>query len=153
MAKKVTPRKSTRPKTRKTFRVGLIGAGGIARTHADHYKQIPGVEVIAAADIVAKNLEIMKDKFGVAELYADWKDMLAQSQLDAVSICTPTTCTTTDPRCPERRPARDDRKALGHERHRRSGHEGPCPQEGPGVHDRFPASLRGGDADDQARGR
>jgi predicted dehydrogenase len=89
MAKKVTPRKSTRPKTRKTFRVGLIGAGGIARTHADHYKQIPGVEVIAAADIVAKNLDIMKDKFGVAELYADWKDMLAQSELDAVSICTP----------------------------------------------------------------
>lgn len=89
MAKKVSPRKSTRTKATKTLRVGLIGAGGIARTHAEHYKQIQGVELVAAADIVDKNLAIMRDKFGVAELFKDWREMLAKTQLDAVSICTP----------------------------------------------------------------
>jgi len=74
----------------KPFRVGFIGAGGIAHTHAKYYKGIDGVEMVAAADVSEKSLEKFKKEFPSVQTFTDYKEMLSKGpELDAVSICTP----------------------------------------------------------------
>lgn len=75
--------------TKQTLRVGFVGAGAIAGTHARHYQARPDVEMVAAADVAAGNLDQLRSEFGVTGLYNDWRQMLEKENLDAVSICTP----------------------------------------------------------------
>ncbi len=73
----------------KRIRVGLIGAGGIARGyHIPSYRRCEDVEIVAACDISESALEILRTQFGVERLYTDYAEMLAQEELDLVSICT-----------------------------------------------------------------
>ncbi len=73
----------------KKLRMGVIGAGGIARTQMKHLKTYPDVELVAAADISEANLTKATDEYGVARTYADYQKMLATEELDAVTVCTP----------------------------------------------------------------
>jgi predicted dehydrogenase len=74
----------------KPFRVGFIGAGGIARTHMKYLNQIPGAEIVAAADVVEDNLTKAKNEYRVQRSYSDYMEMLkAEKEMDAVSVCTP----------------------------------------------------------------
>jgi predicted dehydrogenase len=73
----------------KKLQVGLIGAGGIAGTHADYYKKFEDVDLVAACDVNEAGLKKFGEKYGVAKLYTSWKDMLKAVKLDAVSVCTP----------------------------------------------------------------
>jgi predicted dehydrogenase len=76
----------------KTFRVGIIGAGGIARgAHLPGWAKLKerGVRVVALADINRKNAQNSAEKFEVPAIYSDYRRMLAREKLDAVSICTP----------------------------------------------------------------
>jgi predicted dehydrogenase len=74
----------------KTFKVGFIGAGGIAHAHAINLKKVDGVELVCAADVSAGGLAKFKEQQGVARTYADYKEMLAkETDLDAISVCTP----------------------------------------------------------------
>jgi predicted dehydrogenase len=80
---------ATTPAAAKPFRLGVIGAGGIAHAHINSIKKVPGVEVVCCADISEKALASMKEKYGL-RTYADYKEMLAkEKELDAVSVCTP----------------------------------------------------------------
>ena len=73
----------------KPFTIGIIGAGGIANAHITHIKKVPGVEVVAVADISEKALTTMKEKYSV-RTYSNYKEMLEkETTLDAVSVCTP----------------------------------------------------------------
>ena len=49
-----------------TVKLGLIGAGGIAQAHCRAIADVEGVEVIAASDIVEKNLAAAAVNFPVA---------------------------------------------------------------------------------------
>jgi predicted dehydrogenase len=60
------------------LRVGIVGAGWIAGTHAATLADLDGVELVATADVVPGRAE-----------YADWREMLARERLDAVIVCTP----------------------------------------------------------------
>jgi len=74
----------------KPFKVAFIGAGGIAGAHANNYKKIEGVELVAAADVNAAGLAKFKENQGVLRTYIDFKEMLAkETDVDAVSVCTP----------------------------------------------------------------
>ncbi len=73
----------------KKLRVGFIGAGAIAGTHADYLKTFSDVELVAACDVNPAALSTFGKKYGVTKLYASWKDMLREVPLDAVSVCTP----------------------------------------------------------------
>ena len=74
-------------------RLGLIGCGGIVRqSHAPGYQAIPElVRVTALADPVADNLAGMGEMLAVPpeRRYADYREMLARGELDAVTIATP----------------------------------------------------------------
>ncbi len=71
------------------IRIGLIGAGGIAGAHVAGYKRNPDTVVFAAvADPVAENAQ--KRAAGTdAEIFADYRTMLAEADIDAVDICLP----------------------------------------------------------------
>jgi predicted dehydrogenase len=75
--------------TGKKLRIAFIGCGGISQTHLDAMKTMPDVEIVAGVDIDPARLKIMKDKWGVTQLYEDWKTMLKEVKPDAVDICTP----------------------------------------------------------------
>jgi predicted dehydrogenase len=74
---------------KKKLRVALIGSGGIAGTHTDNYVKFPEVEVVAACDVNETVLQKFGDKYNVKKLYPDWKPLLKECEVDAVSVCTP----------------------------------------------------------------
>ncbi len=75
--------------TSKTLRLGMIGTGGIAVTQMRTLATRKDVELVAIADINAATLQARGDAFGVSARYTDWRKMLKQEKLDAVSVCTP----------------------------------------------------------------
>jgi predicted dehydrogenase len=72
-----------------TVRIGLIGAGGIAGAHVEGYLRNPDVITFAAvADPVRESAEKRAEAAGAA-IYADYRVMLAEADIDAVDICLP----------------------------------------------------------------
>lgn len=72
-------------------KVGIIGTGWIAESHAHGYKNLPDVEIVALADIVPGKAEAFAKKFGIegARIYDSDEALLAgEKDLDGVSICT-----------------------------------------------------------------
>lgn len=83
--------------------MALVGCGGISLSHLAAYAKMPDVEIVAAVDVSADRLRLMRDKFGVpAECLfgADiktgrttsktaWREMLRKVKPDAVDVCTP----------------------------------------------------------------
>ena len=72
-----------------TVRVGLIGAGGIAGAHVEGYLRNPDAITFAAvADPVSESAEKRAAATGAA-IYADYRTMLDEADIDAVDICLP----------------------------------------------------------------
>jgi len=80
------------------FKVGIIGCGrprreakatgfGQGHLHAEGYKASADCELVAAADISQENLNLFCQEHQVPTGYLDYQEMLAQEQLDIVSIC------------------------------------------------------------------
>ena len=72
-------------------KIGIIGTGWIAKSHADAYKKLPDVEIVALADIVPGKAEDFAKANGLsgARIYKSDKEMLEnEKDLDGVSICT-----------------------------------------------------------------
>ncbi len=79
--------------TGKKIRVGIIGTGWIAESHANSYLKQPDVEIVALADIVPGKAEKFAKKFGIttAKIYGHHSEMLKdlkKNPVDAVSVCT-----------------------------------------------------------------
>ena len=83
-----------------SYRAGLVGCGRIGcgfdddprrrtvGTHAGAYARVPGIELVAMADVDPAKLARYGDTFGVPGRYADHRAMLARERLDVLSICT-----------------------------------------------------------------
>lgn len=73
------------------LRVGIIGAGAIARdVHIPNYlKQKPHVEIVAVSDVIRENAERLASDFAIEQVFTDYNAMLRDVDLDAVSVCTP----------------------------------------------------------------
>lgn len=72
-----------------SFKLGIIGAGFIADVHITSLRMIPGVEVVALADIDAKRGRKICKKFGIKQYFTDYKDMLKLKDLDMVHVGLP----------------------------------------------------------------
>ena len=71
-------------------KVAVIGAGTISACHLSSYQQIPNVRVVAICD---QNLELAKSRaqeYNIPYFCADYHEILADPEVDAVSIVTPT---------------------------------------------------------------
>ncbi|MBM7709842.1 Gfo/Idh/MocA family protein [Enterococcus lemanii] len=75
-----------------SLKVGIIGCGGIARgKHLPALAQIKEVELVAFCDIEIEKAQEVAEVHGTkeAKVFADYKEMLAEMDLDVVHVCTP----------------------------------------------------------------
>jgi predicted dehydrogenase len=72
----------------RSVRVAVIGAGLMGRRHAQAYRSLAGVDVLALADSDPAVQAAVARDFGVPCL-SDWRAVLDMPDLDAVSICLP----------------------------------------------------------------
>ncbi|MFF2092838.1 Gfo/Idh/MocA family protein [Paenibacillus sp. NPDC058174] len=71
-----------------TLKVGVIGAGSISSTHLQAYSIHPEVELAAIADLNEGRAQEKAERFGIPRIYTDYRQLLADPAIDAVSICT-----------------------------------------------------------------
>lgn len=73
------------------LQVGVIGCGEIAtKRHIPAYTECaPHAQVVAVADVCGDRAEQCARMFGVPRSYDSFVDMLADADLDAVSVCVP----------------------------------------------------------------
>ncbi|HYO89878.1 MAG TPA: Gfo/Idh/MocA family oxidoreductase [Candidatus Limnocylindrales bacterium] len=76
-------------KNQKKVRVGVIGVGFIGRVHLESLSRVPEAKVVAIADIEPVRLAEQAEIFGIKDTYADYKEMLARPDIDAVTVCLP----------------------------------------------------------------
>lgn len=73
------------------IKVGVIGAGRIGKIHASNIiKNFADVEVKAVADINADALRDWAAELGIQHVYADYKKVIEDQDIDAVIICSST---------------------------------------------------------------
>jgi len=75
-----------------TVKVGIIGCGGIAKgKHLPALANVAEVEMVAFCDIIIARAKEAKEKYGTADakVYADYKELLADNELDIVHVLTP----------------------------------------------------------------
>ncbi|OQA85699.1 MAG: putative oxidoreductase YcjS [Lentisphaerae bacterium ADurb.Bin242] len=73
----------------KKVKIGIIGCGTIGSVHADSYAKVENAELVALCDILPDRLAEKAKRHQVAKTYADYKKLLADPAIEAVSICTP----------------------------------------------------------------
>jgi predicted dehydrogenase len=71
------------------LKVGVIGVGGIAKTHFPGWRESPHAEVVALSDVVPETLNRVADQEGVSRRYEKPEDLIADPEIDIVDICTP----------------------------------------------------------------
>ena len=80
------------------YRVGIIGCGrprktegatgfGMAHRHALGYADSPHTELVALVDISRANAQAFQQEHGGELIYEDYRRMLAEAELDIVSVC------------------------------------------------------------------
>ena len=73
----------------RTVRVGVVGAGSIARaSHVPNYAQVPGVKLAAICDVDEQRAQALAGEFDIPKVLTDYKKLLKED-LDAISICAP----------------------------------------------------------------
>ena len=76
---------------KKTITFGVIGAGRIGKIHAENLAtRIPGVQVLSIADIMLKAAQETATHLHIPTATADYHDILADPNIDAVAICSST---------------------------------------------------------------
>ncbi|GGA79563.1 Gfo/Idh/MocA family protein [Ornithinibacillus halotolerans] len=70
------------------LKVAVIGVGSISDMHIQPYRKNEEVELVAFCDLNEKRLTEKGEKYGVTNLYTDYRELLSNPSIDAVSICT-----------------------------------------------------------------
>jgi predicted dehydrogenase len=73
----------------KTLKVGVVGVGGIFRTHMPGWEASEHAEVVAASDVSQKALDQFGETYGVTKLVNDPADLFSDPDIDIIDICTP----------------------------------------------------------------
>lgn len=71
------------------LKVGVIGVGGIARTHIPGWVASEDADLVAGCDMNGEVLAAWGKEHGVEKLYTDPNEMFADSEIDIVDVCTP----------------------------------------------------------------
>jgi UDP-N-acetylglucosamine 3-dehydrogenase len=70
------------------LRIGVIGLGWFGEIHCETIVGVPNLELAALCTRTPERLSALAAKFGVASTYRDYHDLLADPEIDAVSIVT-----------------------------------------------------------------
>lgn len=71
------------------MRVGVIGVGAFGESHVAAYCSLPYVTVAAVCSRDANRTQEVAARYHVSRWHTDYHEMLAQNELDAVSVVTP----------------------------------------------------------------
>ena len=72
------------------MKFAVIGASFARAAYLPALRHVDGAEVVAVASGRLESARSAADAFGIADAYADWREMLARHKPDAVMIATPT---------------------------------------------------------------
>lgn len=70
------------------LRIGVVGTGGMARGHAASFQGMRGVKVTAACDIDEERAGAFAEAHGIPAIYTDYRKMLRDEGLDAITNVT-----------------------------------------------------------------
>ena len=70
------------------IKCGIIGCGVIAPTHLEGYRALPDVEIVHLCDLIPERVEKLGEKYGIARRSVDYHELLADPEVDLVSVCT-----------------------------------------------------------------
>src|ERR1044072_3497896 len=80
-----TPARSPR------LNVGLVGTGRMGIAYARYLAaRVPGAALYAVSDVRADAAEATRAQFNASKAYVDYRDLLADKNVDAVVVMTPT---------------------------------------------------------------
>jgi UDP-N-acetylglucosamine 3-dehydrogenase len=71
------------------YNVGVIGVGYWGKKLVDEFTKVEEAHLMGVADIDEKNLQFCAERYGVKNGYTDYRRLLAQKDLHAVSIAVP----------------------------------------------------------------
>ena len=69
------------------YTAAIIGCGRMSRGHAGAYQAV-GIPIVGAADIAEEGLQRAREHFGSPQTYTDYREMLAETRPDFVSVVT-----------------------------------------------------------------
>jgi len=70
------------------LRIGIIGLGWFGEIHAETIIGVPHLELTALCTRNQERLTSLGQKFGIEKVHTDYHELLADPEIDAVSICT-----------------------------------------------------------------
>ncbi|MBR4957547.1 MAG: Gfo/Idh/MocA family oxidoreductase, partial [Lentisphaeria bacterium] len=70
-------------------KIGVIGCGTIGSVHTNAYAKVENAEVVALCDILPDRLAEKAKLHNVAKTYTDYNQLLADPEIEAVSVCVP----------------------------------------------------------------
>ncbi|WP_199617377.1 Gfo/Idh/MocA family protein [Paenibacillus alkalitolerans] len=70
------------------LKIAVIGAGSISDLHLQAYEKNPEVEIYAICDLNEARAKEKADKYGASKVFTDYRELLAQPEIHAVSVCT-----------------------------------------------------------------
>jgi UDP-N-acetylglucosamine 3-dehydrogenase len=72
----------------KDLRIGVVGLGETGQVHLDTWSRTPGVRVVAVCD--PRSEQANRLGLNTIPFFFDAEDMLESVEVDAISLCTPT---------------------------------------------------------------
>lgn len=72
----------------KSINVGVIGTGSISAMHLQSYQKHANANLLAVCDLNEVRAQRAAEKYGATKVYTDYNELLADPEIDAVSICT-----------------------------------------------------------------
>lgn len=69
--------------------VGVIGTGFIGPAHIEALRRLPGIEVLALADVDEATSRSKAEALGVPTAVGDYQSLLAMEEIAVVHVCTP----------------------------------------------------------------
>ncbi|QDU86273.1 Inositol 2-dehydrogenase/D-chiro-inositol 3-dehydrogenase [Planctomycetes bacterium Pla163] len=95
--------RSARPSALDRVTVGIIGCGGMGRANMNSFQQLAGAQVVAVCDVDANHAAAAREQAlatyagqsdaqvrrGTIDVYADYRELLARTDIDAVVVATP----------------------------------------------------------------
>jgi predicted dehydrogenase len=71
------------------LRVAILGSGFIAAYHARAVAELPGADVVAAANWRPESLARLAETFAIPRQVTDWRELVGDADIDAVVVATP----------------------------------------------------------------
>jgi len=72
----------------KKLGIGVIGTGSISESHLNAYQSNPNATLVAVCDLNRERADKAAEKYAASSVYTNYHDLLANPEVEAVSICT-----------------------------------------------------------------